>query len=245
MKNGADINMQAIIDEFQNWRFEEFPEYATLADFHLYNDRLETLTLEKCEKRLLKCKTILDRLYSIEKDLLSDTEIANFDLLEDFLKTYIEGYEWRFHATCNSVNFLENILVNFKSVLIGATPFHNLKDFTNYLRRLDCIATKVSEQIDLMEQAVLHKTTLHRVSVEKVLIQLQECLEKDIEQNMFYLPAKSKFSELPDNERNESLLKLFETAIKKFVKPALKKLKEFIENKYLPVSSSMFYGFNF
>ena len=186
MEKDAGNKLQKLIDEFQNWRFEEFPEYATLADFHLYNDRLETLTLVKFDERLKKCESMLNHLYTIDKDGLDSVEEANFNMLEDFLKTYIEGSKWRYYSACNPVNFLENILVNFKSVLIGATPFNNANDFNNYLQRLECIPIQVAEQINLMEEAIRHKTTLHLVSINKVLNQLDEFLEKDLEQNMFF-----------------------------------------------------------
>lgn len=236
MANHANLLLQTLIEEFEIWRFEEYPEYATKADCHLYNDRLETLTMAKFEDRKVKCESMLIRLYSIEKERLHNVEIANFDLLEDYLKTYIDGYKWRYHSACNPVNFLENVIVNFKSVLIGATPFNDAKDFDNYIHRLECIPIQISEQIGLMKEAILHKTTLHLVSVQKVLAQLDELLDEDEDQNMFYNPIKTNIDTLSTVEEKYKWLNLVRKTIQENVIPALRTLKVFLEYQYIPAT---------
>ena len=182
--------LQKLLEEFHEWRIQEFPEYATTADVHAYNHQLESLSLKKYDERKIKCDEFLERLKVIGRDKLSDLmDLTNYDLLEDHLVTFIDGYKWRYHGACNPVCFLENTHINFKSFLLDATPFKNKDDFTEYVKRLHCISTQVDEQIELMKRAIEMNTTMHTLSVEKVPSQLLEILEMDVENNPFYEPC--------------------------------------------------------
>ena len=177
-----------LLEEFHEWRVQEFPEYATTADVHSFNHQLEELSLKKYEERKLKCDEFLARLKQVEN--ISDlTEKTNYALLEDHLTTFIDGYKWRFHGACNPVCFLENTHINFKSFLLDATPFEKKGDFIEYAKRLHCVPIQIDQQIELMKEAIQRKTTLHRLSVEKVPGQLMEILEMNVEEHPFYEPC--------------------------------------------------------
>ena len=190
MSDHLAASLKKLLEEFHEWRVQEFPEYATTADVHVYNHQLETLSLHKYDERKIKCDGFLSRLSIIGKDKLTDlTDLTNYDLMEDHLTTFIDGYKWRFHGACNPVCFLENTHINFKSFLLDATPFGKKNDFSDYVKRLHCVPIQVDQQIELMRKAIEMKTTLHRLSVEKVPGQLTEILEMDIEQHPFYEPC--------------------------------------------------------
>ena len=165
-------------------------EYATTADVHIYNHQLEQLSLKKYEERKIKCDEFLARLKTIGRNTLSDlTDLTNYDLLEDHLVTFTDGYKWRYHGACNPVCFLENTHINFKSFLIDATPFKTKDDFKEYVKRLSCVPTQIDQQIELMKKSIEMKTTLHRLSVERVPGQLLEILEMEIKDHPFYEPC--------------------------------------------------------
>ena len=199
MESETKTSLYKLIDEFHDWRLKEFPEYATIADVHIYNNKLGTLSLAKFDERKSKCEHFLALLDNIKRDTLEKVDRAHFDLLKDFLKTYIEGHKWRYFSACNPVTFLENIHLNFKSFLIDATPFETKEDFYNYAERLHCIPTQIDEQVTLMKEAIYHKTTLHRVSVENVPGELAEIIEEDIPQHPFYEPCRQHIEKVPGN----------------------------------------------
>ena len=189
METESSTSFNALLREFHEWRLKEFPEYATTADCHIYNHRLETLSLEKFDEYKIKAEEFLGNLQTIEKGTLGVSELDSHELLENHLRTIIEGYRWRYHSACNPVSFLENTHINFKSFLIDATPFKTKEDFLGYVKRLEIIPIQVSEQIILMREAMTRKTTLHRLSVERVPEQLTELLEVDMEEHPFYEPC--------------------------------------------------------
>ena len=195
MRNG-DSPLQVLMEDFHDWRLKEFPEYATTADVHLYNDRLETISLAKFDERKAKCDDFLSRLRLINEKELSSLDLLNYELLDEHLNMCIEGYEWRFHGACNPVTFLENTHINFKSYLIDATPLDNKEDLLNYVKRIKSIPSQISEQINVMREAIVHKTTLHRLSVERVPEQLTEIIDSAIEQNPFFEPCLNKIAVL-------------------------------------------------
>jgi len=58
------------------------------------------------------------------------------------------------------VNFMENIPLDFGAFLIDAMRFECVEDYEKYLSRLRCISVQVSEEIELMREAIKHSTTL-------------------------------------------------------------------------------------
>ena len=93
---------------------------------------------------------------------LSPDDLFLYKLIKDDLDVFTDGYKWRFHSTYNAVNFLETIPIDFMSFLIDTTRFEVPEDFEKYAKRLDQIPRQVSQQIELMEEAVKNQTTAHR-----------------------------------------------------------------------------------
>ena len=50
----------------------------------------------------------------------------------------------------------------------------------------------MSEQTDLMKEAIAAKTTYHSVSVERVIKQYDDVLKQPVEESVFYSPIISK-----------------------------------------------------
>ena len=197
MKMGSGTSpLQVLVEDFHDWRLKEFPEYATTADVHLYNDRLETISLAKFDDRKAKCDEFLSRLRLINEKGLSSFDLLNYELMDEHLNMCIEGHQWRFHGACNPVTFLESTHINFKSFLIDATPLNNKEDLLNYVKRIKTIPSQISEQIQVMREAIVHKTTLHRLSVERVPEQLTEIIDSAIEKNPFFEPCLNKIAAL-------------------------------------------------
>ena len=233
MTSQPNAFLQALFIEFQNWRVKEFPEYATTAEVHEHNDRLETLSLERFKIRKQKCNEFLAQLNTIKRETLINPDQASYDILEDYLRAYIEGYKWRYYSACNPVIFLENIHVSFKSFLIEATPFLEKKDFLNYAQRLRCIPNQVSEQIALMKEAISNQTTLHRVSVEKVPEQLAGIVKEKMELNLFYSPCRNNIEAIEEDKERTEICNLIKSVIIEEVNPALVKLRIFLEDEYI------------
>ena len=230
--SSSSISLKDLTEQFQNWRYKEFPEYAT--DLNIHNDRLQTLTLDKFDGLKLKCEAFLEQLLQINRDDLTSSDQASFDVLNDFLTTYISGYKWRYYSACNPVVFLENVHINFKSFIINATPFLVEKDFLNYIQRIKCIPQQILEQIDLMKEAISHKTTLHRLSVEKVPGQLDNVIGQDVETNLFYEPCVKYIKLVEGEEKRKSICSTIKSVIKNEINPAFAKLREFLEFEYIP-----------
>ena len=64
------------------------------------------------------------------------------------------------------------------------------------MKRMKSIPSQISEQIQVMREAIVHKTTLHRLSVERVPEQLTEIIDSAIEKNPFFEPCLNNFAAL-------------------------------------------------
>ena len=61
----AQSQLEKQAQDFWNWRLEDDPEFATSANVHIYNDRLENQSVQAYEGRLNKCKQFLSHLREV------------------------------------------------------------------------------------------------------------------------------------------------------------------------------------
>ncbi len=65
MAESAQSQLEKQAQDFWNWRLEDDPEFATSANVHIYNDRLENQSVQAYEERLNKCKQFLSHLKQV------------------------------------------------------------------------------------------------------------------------------------------------------------------------------------
>jgi uncharacterized protein (DUF885 family) len=209
---------------------------------HDHDHRLSSVSIEATERRVARSKEFLEQLALINVRKLSKDDRLNWKLLKEDLDSYIEGYPWRFHSTFNTVNFMENIPLDFGTFLIDAMRFENEDDYGKYLSRLRAICGQVDEELQLMRLAIEHGTTLHACSVDTTVNHLAEMVTNSAEESPFFGPFQEKLSSITgtSDETRARIIKEGKEIIEKSIFPSLTKLKHFLQNDYLPNTRSTY-----
>src|ERR1700722_7512340 len=111
-------------------------------------------------------------------------------------------------------------------------PFSSVKDYENWLLRIDDYALWTQQAISNMRAGMRRGYTLPRVLVERTLPSLQREGE-DTSGNVFYIPLRTLPVTIKEPERTRLAMNL-SGAIKDRLLPAYRALHDFLQREYLP-----------
>lgn len=114
----------------------------------------------------------------------------------------------------------------------GFQPFKTVKDYNDFLKRIDAFAVWVDTAIVNMREGLRRGYTYPRVLMEKVLPQAKNMMVTDVTQSIFYQPITN----MPDSMSPEEKIRIrsaYESAIREKIVPAYTKLHDFISDEYV------------
>jgi uncharacterized protein (DUF885 family) len=207
------------------------PIGATAAGDTRYNDKWPDMTAVALDARQKKNYVRLQALSKINRDKLDKADQLNFDLFQREIKERIGEYQfkpWMF-----AINPLGG--PQLLSETAEFAPFNTVKDYDNWVARLNTSGVFVDQWIALLTQGTVEKLTQPRVVVNKVLDQLKGQITADAESSPFYAPFKKMPDGIPaaDKARLQAAGK---TAVETIATPAMQRLDKFFREVYLPAS---------
>lgn len=221
--------MHEIFDENWEYYLERYPTSATYEGDHRFDDKLTDLSEKAILKDRERTKEVLKKIEAINYEILPKAEKLNFLLYKDGLESQIEGFKFNYHLM--PIGQQGGLHISFPQIQ-GYSRFESVKDYENYISRLNGYAKQVDDVIDRMKKGVEQKIVPPKKIMEKVIPQIQAQI-KDAKESILFSPAKKfpeNFSEAEKKELSEKMLKI----ISEKINPANEKLKKFIENDYLP-----------
>jgi uncharacterized protein (DUF885 family) len=111
-------------------------------------------------------------------------------------------------------------------------PFKTIKDYKDFLKRIDCFAVWCDTAVVNMRKGIAAGIANPKAIMIKTLPQLKSIIIQDTIQNIFYKPI-NHFPENFTQSEKDSLKTLYISAIKQKVIPSFQKLYEFIEKEYI------------
>jgi uncharacterized protein (DUF885 family) len=114
----------------------------------------------------------------------------------------------------------------------GQFPFKSVKDYENWLLRIDDYVAWTNQAIENMREGLRRGYTSPRALVERMLPLLQGFGE-DGSANVFYVPWRGMPKDFPESERTRLSWRL-NSAIKDKLLPAFRELHDFLQREYLP-----------
>lgn len=225
-------SLDSLFREYWDFVLESWPSFATYLGDHRHDDKLEDLSQEEYDKWTSRAEDLLRRLGSISKESLSAKDRINYDLFSRELIQRI-GIA-RFHPNLLPLNQLNGPHIDLPQ-LTAFTRFSTVIDYENYVKRIEAFPRQVDQTISRLQDGVRSKTILPRVAVEAVLSQIRTQITSTLESSPLYEPAQrfpENFSE-NDKDRLSGIIK--NTIIEK-VLPSYRKLLDYVEKQYLPVS---------
>ncbi|MDQ6943154.1 MAG: DUF885 domain-containing protein [Candidatus Eremiobacteraeota bacterium] len=191
-----------------------------------WDDQSEPALADEAEHR----RDALARLERIPRDMLGEAGRLNRDLYAGQLRDALRGYELGTHFFALDPRDGVQTYAHYAEQL----PFAGAADYERWLTRLDAYPRAVADAIALLRAAVARGLLWPRASMERVPAQLDR-LVVEPERSPFYAP----FARIPASVPAAEAGRLREracAAIAERINPALRELRAFVVECYLPAA---------
>jgi uncharacterized protein (DUF885 family) len=235
-KINQPVQLEPLLEQYSKEYYALNPLEGTQAGINDYNDQIEiTISGEYIKKAKALNLKYLTRLAVINKAGLTASQLLSIDVLNYKLKSENEilNNSLGFYRPVDQ--FVFSFPTRFATVGSGAgfVPFNTEKDYRNFISRMKGFQIWVDQAITNMQKGIELHNTNPRAAMEKVPPQLKPLFEGTIQENVFYKPLLK----LPDNIDSAAAVQLkkdYSAAIENIVKPAYKKLHDYIVTDYIP-----------
>lgn len=227
--NSNVVALHRLFQSEWNRTMREQPLYASDLGDRRYNDLWPDADLAAIRKYHEEDIQALKALEKIHRAALPAQDKVSYDLFQWIYRDQIESYN--FHEYLFPLNQLGGI----QTVGDYATSlrFTTLKDYQDWLKRLQTFGPYMDQTIALLRQGVQQGYTLPKVVAERIPQQISMSIVSDPAASEFYKP----FTHMPaaiDAGTAAQLQAQAKTAIDSVVVPAFKRLQTFFADEYLP-----------
>lgn len=222
--------LTTIQNDYWEFRLREFPMLATSTGDSRYNDQLGKVSVADCERRNRAYQELLTRLEAIAPKSLSEAEQVNHSILQRHLHDTIAEYKFGDHLM--PVTQRSGFYLEFPELRRDA-PLKNLRDYENYIARLNAFGEFTDGHIELMRAGVAVGKILPAVVLEGWEPGVDAQIVDDPSQSLLYEPFE-KFPDNIDETQQENLRSSAQKAIAKSVVPAYKRFRKFMADEYVP-----------
>jgi uncharacterized protein (DUF885 family) len=225
-----------LTNEYYSKRMELFPLESTMAGDTIYNGLLPNNLSEKYKE---KAKAFFTK-YKKSIENLSDQELSTNDRLS------LELLKWECDINLEQLAFKEELmpLNQFTSLPLtigqfasgsSAQPFKTVKDYNNWLQRLDAFNDWLITAEQRMKEGVSKGYVLPKSLTVKLIPQLKDLAETDLKNHLFYSPVKAFPESFTDAEKKDLIDKFTKILSDKLI-PSFKNLYNYTNTDYLAAS---------
>lgn len=226
--------LNAITEEyFERW-LQLNPVMATSIGDARYNDRFpNSIGTQWLADSLALEQEYLDKLLSIDVAQLDAESRLTYEIFKYGRETDIAGYTFR--SELLPINQFSSTPMFFGQMGSGKSiqPFVTVKDYDDFLKRIDGFAVWMEQAIVNMKQGADNGIVQPKAVIEKTLPQLASFVVDDPKQSVFYGPVAALPVDFSAKDR-ERLTRAYEKAIREVLSPAYKRLHDYMQKEYLP-----------
>ena len=225
--------LHVLLDEYFEQQLELNPLLATSIGDARYNDRFEVSIAPEWRARAERVeRDALARLATIDRSRLTGQDLLSYDVFKSARQLEIEGYRFpehllplnQFYSTPNSFAMMGSGK--------GIQPFRTVKDYDDFLKRLDGFVAWTDQAIANMREGVAKGYTLPRVLTERVLPQLEAQVVAAPEDSIYFGPVRDMPAGFAAADRDR-LTAAYRAAIIGKVVPTYRKLLGYMRDEYL------------
>jgi len=226
----AGRRLHDLFDREWQARLKEFPQLATSVGIHDVNDRLGSSTLESLARRDKLWRGFLGELDAIPLEALSEEDRINVEIFRAQLEDRVAGY--RFGAYQIPFNADSSFWAGFARLPFDV-PLQTVKDYEDYLSRLNQWPRVVDEQIALMRMGLERGMVQPRAILDGIDGSARAHVVEDLEDSEFYDPFLDFPAGVPEGRR-AGLVAVARKTIEAAIVPAYRKLSAFLTEEYVP-----------
>ena len=225
--------LHALFDAEWEADMRRYPEYATYVGDHRYGDRLHDATPATRTAEFAAARAALAEAQAIRRELLSPLDQVSLDV---FLDGTTRDLSFEPFAGYRSMSL--GALGGFQSGfadLLAASPVVTRAQVDQMLARMAAYPRRVDQELAHLREGMALGWVPPRSVLDRVLVQLDAQLAPATEQGPFFLPFTKLGSDIPAAEQSALRAQAVQ-AIDTHVLPALRRLRRFVADDYLPAA---------
>lgn len=235
-----DAALKQLFDDYHEQFLILFPLEATAFGDSRYNDLLPIdIDPGFAAKESQFYKQFLERLQTIDRSKASELQRLTADILEYELKMRLEGLAFDFdRIPFHQFDGLPLLFGQMGSGS-GSHPFKTVKDYDDWLKRIDAFAVWSRTAIERFRDGIRDDYVLPKILVQKMIKQMQDpsIITENVEQNLFYGPINAMPTRFSAEEQKR-LTVTFKSAILEKIIPSYRAMGDFLRDEYLPKARS-------
>ncbi len=228
--------LSTILENYYQERLKLYPIDATFAGDERYNNilpnNLSDAYIAEVKAFYQKYKTEIAK---FDTDKLSQNDKLSKAILEWECDINLEGFDY--HEELLPINQFQSFPLMIGQLASGssAQPFKTVKDYQNWLQRLDAFNNWIISAEARMKEGVAKGYVLPKALTEKVIPQIKDLANPDLKSNLFYSPLNNfpkSFAAADKKALTDDYTKL----ISEKLIPSLTSLHNYIKTDYLKAS---------
>ena len=247
-RTSASQTLATIFEEYYQFKDRINPIEATKGGNFQYNEYIANYISDAYQTDLIaEYSTFLERLAQIDSAQLSQADLLSMKVMQWDCEVKLEGLQNPLVITTSPIYNLPSFeltpLIQVQSLhlyvaQLGAGgsvhPFNTVKDYEDWLKRLDDYIAFLDTSIANMKEGIAKGIVLPKVLTEKTIVQLEEFITKPVEEHLFYRPIQSMPEGISQADRDR-LEQEYQNVIETKLRPKYTELKQFLVAEYLPV----------
>ena len=219
--------------DYYEERLKLYPLEATFAGDNRYDDLLPNVLTDSFRAELNAFyRRYLDALGGLESGKLSEDEQMSHDVLTWECEMNLKLLQFPTHLLpVDQFNSLHLLIGQFAGGT-SAQPFKTVRDYENWLKRLDAFAGWCATAVTNMRAGIKQGYVLPKALIRKVIPQMADLAEHPVEDHVFYAPVKLMPAGFSPADRQRLTL-AYADMVRTGIIPAFQNLHDFLAGDYL------------
>lgn len=225
--------LHALFDTQWERLMRTYPEWATMVGDHRYGDRLRDASPEAIAAEFDGMRIELAQIRAIRRDALSAKDQTSVDVVSYALEGFLRMEPFVGFRSM-SMRALDGFDSEFARVLTASSTAER-GQVEQILARLKAYPHRIDQELVLLREGLTLRWVPTRTVLERVLTRIDGQLPADIEESPFFEPFTRLGTGIPAVEQ-EQLRAEARRLISESVVPAMRKLRAFVADEYLPAA---------
>ena len=236
--NEKSLEIAQVFENYYQESLKLYPLQATSQGDLRYNDFLPNDLSDEFRKKEKEFYTF----YKSQLNNFPDHTLNENDLLSKKVLLWecdLSLKRLTFNEQYTPINQMWTLQLTIGQYAAGlsAQPFKTVKDYNNWLKRIDDYLIWLETAEERMRQGIKNEIVLPKSLIKKVIPQLKTILNPDLNQNLFFSPARQFPESFSDKDKSILTEKYTEMVLNKII-PAYKKISDFMSDQYLDAGRS-------
>ena len=246
--NSSSISIDSLFQAYYQFKLRINPIEATKAGENKYNDRVANYIATDYQEDLIANYTqFLEALEKIEPTTLSDAQRLSRKVMQWDCQIKLEGLTNELVTMASPMYDLPSFelmpLIQIQSLHLyfsqlaggkSVQPFHTVKDYENWLKRVGEYLPFLDTCILKMKQGMAEGVVLPKALIHKMIPQLDGFINDPIDRHLFFAPIANMPADFSRTDQ-QRLTQAYRQMITEQLIPKYQTLQDFLVKEYLPV----------